>query len=426
MIKTLFRPKRFCKGKRVTSRLYSLKLRLNGELNITTIPLGVSDRQVAEEKARKLVQEREKESQGLIAPKLQRDSAQASLQKHIQEFARELRTKGANNQYINELENKLELLTLECHWQQIKDITADSFMQWRSRQNKAPKTINEYLAAAKSLLNWMVRFGRLVGNPLVTVQKVEERGREVRNRRAYTDDEMKALLAVSGQRAMIYTMAALTGLRHGELKRLRWGDLNLSAEKPSVLVRASISKNHKQTCLPLHPALFKALVRYRSATIDPGDLVFGRLVPRSDVFIKDLMAAAIVKKNSEGRVVDFHSFRHTFCTYLHLAGVPMREAMELMRHSDVRLTMKTYADTSMFALRPAVEKLPWNYPSDHSQLHSQRIVPAGLLQSLAGTVDTQSKPEGSPMNMGFSSLSVIACHGVAKKEEWCAIQGSNL
>ena len=60
-------------------------------------------------------------------------------------------------------------------------------------------------------------------------------------------------------------------------------------------------------------------------------------------------------------MVDFHSFRHTFCTLLHRAGVPMREAMELMRHNDARLTMSIYADSSLFALRPAVEKLPWNY-----------------------------------------------------------------
>jgi hypothetical protein len=31
-----------------------------------------------------------------------------------------------------------------------KDITADSFVKWRSEQKKAAKTLNEYLACAKA------------------------------------------------------------------------------------------------------------------------------------------------------------------------------------------------------------------------------------------------------------------------------------
>ena len=57
MIKTLYKPKRWRNGKRLIARLYSLKLRLNGENRISYVALGVSDRQVAEEKARKIVQE---------------------------------------------------------------------------------------------------------------------------------------------------------------------------------------------------------------------------------------------------------------------------------------------------------------------------------------------------------------------------------
>jgi site-specific recombinase XerD len=36
--------------------------------------------------------------------------------------------------------------------------------------------------------------------------------------------------------------------------------------------------------------------------------------------------------------MDFNSVRHAFCTNLPRAGVSQQEAMELMRHSDPRLT----------------------------------------------------------------------------------------
>jgi len=426
MIQTLYRPKRMRAGKRIVSRLYSARIRVDGERRILNVPLGVSDKQVAQEKLRRLVQEKEKELNGLLPPKTLRDAAQESLLKHIRDFIGDLRAKGRNPQYLNELENKLELLATECGWQLAKDVTADTFVKWRTQQKKSAKTLNEYLAGAKALIHWMTKQGRVAVNSLAVVQKGETRGKEVRKRRAYTDEEMQALLNVAGQHRGLYIMAALTGIRHGEFKKLCWGDVNLNAEKPSVMVRASVSKNHKQACLPLHRVLLAELLRFRPESATAGDLVFGKLVPRSDFFRKHLQAAGIVKKDSQGRVVDFHSFRHTFCTYLHRAGVPLREAMELMRHSDARLTMSIYADSSLFALRPAVEKLPWNYAQADAQIDAQKPGADGLLPSLAVTVDAGAESELQPMEMDLKSLSVTVCHGPAEMGKWSERQDSNL
>jgi integrase len=264
--------------------------------------------------------------------------------------------------------------------------------------------------------------GRIVSNPLAAVGKVETRGREVHARRAYSDDEVKALLNVAGKYRLPCLVAALTGLRHGELKRLRWGDLNLSAEKPSVTVRASISKNHKQACLPLHPVVLAELLQFRPVDAAAGTLVFPDMLPRPDVFNGLLKKAGIVKVDSQGRVVDFHSLRHTFCTNLHRAGVPQREAMELMRHNDPRLTSNTYADASLFALREAVERLPW----DDAQRDAQKSGASGLLPSSSVTVGGKAKSEKTSVEMGLMSVSVTGWHEVAKTGEWCAIEGSNL
>ena len=426
MIAYIYRPKRLRGGRRVISRLYSAKIRVDGERRISQVSLGVSDKQVAQEKLRQMVQEREKELHGLIPAKTMRDAAQESLTKHLRDFIGDLRAKGRNAQYLAEFENRLLLLMEQCDWHSVKDVTADSFVKWRSEHKKAAKTLNEYLASVKGFLNWMTKQGRIAVNSLAVVQKTETRGKEVRARRAYTDDEIQALLQVAGKRRIVYLMAVLTGIRHGELKALRWGDLNLSAEKPSVTVRASISKNHKQACLPLHPVLRADLASYRPENISTGDLAFGKMVPRSDVFLEHLKAAGIAKRDSQGRVVDFHSFRHTFCTFLHRAGVPMREAMELMRHNDARLTMSIYADSSLFALRPAVEKLPWNYLQHDAQIHAQSLVTGGLLPSLPVTGVTGGETEKTLINTRGKSLVCLAGHGESQIDEWCAIQGSNL
>jgi integrase len=426
MIAYIYRPKRRHDGKRIISRLYSAKIRVDGERRISQVSLGVSDKQVAQEKLRQLVQEREKELHGLIPAKAMRDAAQESLTKHMKDFIGNLRTERRNHKYITEFENRLVLLMDQCHWQFLKDVTADAFVKWRSEQKKAAKTLNEYLACAKGLFNWMTKQKRITANPLTVVENIETRGQEVRERRAYNDEEMPALLNEAGKHRILYIMASLTGIRHGEFKKLCWGDVNLDAEKPSVMVRASVSKNHKQACIPLHPALLTGLLRYRPADASPGDLVFRKLVPRSELFSEHLKAAGIVKKDSQGRVVDFHSFRHTFCTYLHRAGVPMREAMELMRHSDARLTMKIYTDTALFALRPAVEKLPWNYFENDAQIDAQSLGASGLLPSLPVTIGEGSEPGKTIVNTGAKSLHGTLCHAGAELEEWCAVQGLNL
>ena len=115
MIRTLFKQKRMRNGKLVVSRLYCLKLRLTGERRIECIPLGVTDRQVAEEKARQIVQEREKESVGLLAPKRQREAAQASITRHLADFIGDLKAKGRNGKYVDQLESQLGAVRKSIH-----------------------------------------------------------------------------------------------------------------------------------------------------------------------------------------------------------------------------------------------------------------------------------------------------------------------
>ena len=57
--------------------------------------------------------------------------------------------------------------------------------------------------------------------------------------------------------------------------------------------------------------------------------------------------------------MDFHALRLTFGTNLVLSGAHPRVVQELMRHSDIRLTMKLYTDASKLPMREAVAALPW-------------------------------------------------------------------
>ena len=73
---------------------------------------------------------------------------------------------------------------------------------------------------------------------------------------------------------------------------------------------------------------------------------------------RDMAAAGIVKIDERGRTVDVHAMRHTFSTMLHRAGVSPSVAQAAMRHSDIRLTMKTYNHLGLMDVVGAIESLP--------------------------------------------------------------------
>ena len=157
MIFHVYKKKRTKNGKSVTDRLYRGRYRLGGDYAVMEVPLDTPDKQVAEQKLREIVKEREMERAGLIAPKLERDSASKSLLSHFEDFIADLKVKGRAEGYWKGVESNVKRLCRECRWKVPKDVQADDFLRWRSKQTVAPKTLNEYLNAMRAFMNWMAK-----------------------------------------------------------------------------------------------------------------------------------------------------------------------------------------------------------------------------------------------------------------------------
>jgi len=103
--------------------------------------------------------------------------------------------------------------------------------------------------------------------------------------------------------------------------------------------------------VPVLPTYREGLVAARTAWIeevDDGDVRKQRAKDRD--FLAD--------KNSDGRVLDFHSLRVTCGTALARAGVRLQEAQRLMRHSTPVLTANVDIRLELHDLRRAVNRLP--------------------------------------------------------------------
>lgn len=373
MIATVYRPSRVKNGRRVVARMYRGKYRLDPREKIKDVPLHTNDKQVAQQELRKIMDEEQNERAGFIRPKREREAMERPLLKHIETFIAERYKIGRDEKYVRELKKRLLVLVAEVPWKYLCDITSESFCSWRRKQNKSPKTLNEYLSAIGGLLNSLGQ--TIEENPLRYVQRMQTATEPKRKRRAFSVDELRRLIAAGGERGISYLVAASTGIRRGELRSLEWRDVVLDVAQPFIFVRKSIAKNHKDARQPLPRYVARELEKVRSIDFGTNERVFERGMPDMDTFRKDLTAARIPYIDNEGRFADFHALRMTFSTLLAQLGVAERVRMELNRHSDPRLTAYTYTDASMLPLSGAVGMLPSLVgDSSDSQIDSQRLV----------------------------------------------------
>ncbi len=244
MICSVFKPSRKKNGKRIRQRLYWGQYRMDGQVKVTRVPLATPDKQVAEERLRKLVVDEQKVATGLIAPGLMRDTASQSLIELGELYASSLEELGRADHYVKITGDRIRRLAKECKWLHLRDVNAASFLQWRTSQTTSPRTSNNYLATLRGFFRWLMRKERATFDPLQHVERVEERGRQVRSRRAFTVEEVKLLLQVAPiDRRRFYLTAYYTGLRRNELQSLQWGDLHLDDERPYIHARAATTKN---------------------------------------------------------------------------------------------------------------------------------------------------------------------------------------
>jgi len=194
-------------------------------------------------------------------------------------------------------------------------------------------------------------------------------------------DEFRGL--TGKDRAMLYTVAANTGLRASELASLTPESFDLDAATPTVRCLAGYTKNGEEAVLPLRADVVVTMREYLSGRtaglpIWPGSWARSRaggammkadLNNAHEAWIKagksdeekearreDLSFLQYL--DASGRHADFHSLRHTFISNLARSGVHPKVAQTLARHSTIDLTMNVYTHTVIGDLAEAVERLP--------------------------------------------------------------------
>ena len=243
--------------------------------------------------------------------------------------------------------------------------------------NIGTTTSDHYVTVLKRFGNWLVKPGRKAdANPFNDLDKLNDTADVRKQRRVLPEDQFALLIAAAANsdrtfrglsgvdRAMIYTLAAYTGLRASEIGSLLTTSFAFG-ESPMVTVEAAYTKNSKLAEIPLRLDLADRLSGYFQQRPRPTlsfsqapELVWpGTWTDDGADMIRIDLEAAGIPYSDDDKDYDFHALRHQFITGLARAGVSLKAAQELARHSKPELTANVYTHLSIKDTAADVERL---------------------------------------------------------------------
>ncbi len=196
------------------------------------------------------------------------------------------------------------------------------------------KTVFNRQCTLITALNAAVREGLIPSNPMDKLSR-HERAKTNRGKREYlTIDEVKALVATPCKREDIkraYLFACNCGLRLGDVRKLKWGDITKDGNR--WMLSVLMNKSEKPVHVPLGVQARRWLPKRKEA--DAGSLVFGELP--GDTYINAHLKMWTAKAGI-AKTVTYHLARHTFATMMLTLGADLYTVCKLLGHTDVKTT----------------------------------------------------------------------------------------
>jgi len=334
-----------------------------------------TDKGLTEQLAGKLESDARLRTSGLIDP--EQDSLavhrQTPIEEHLNAFQESLTDN--TTKYVKLTMSRVRRVVEGCGFTKLADLNAETVQIYLRSLRKAEdgighRTYNHYLQALDAFCHWCVATNRLLRNPLIGVERLNTAVDVRHPRRALTAEQVAKLvesarssrIRIQGytgeERARIYLLSYMTGLRKKEIASLMPRSFALHASPPTVTVEAACSKHRRKDVLPLHPDLVVMLPGWIEG-LTAGQKLFPRLERRKTCIMvkKDLVRVGIPYETADG-IADFHAAgRHTHITELLRNGVSLPEAKELARHSDINMTMR-YAHIGIRDQAKAIVNLP--------------------------------------------------------------------
>ena len=212
----------------------------------------------------------------------------------------------------------------------------------------APATVNQYLKLLKAVYNRAIRQGRLTRNPVTPVRLYRENN--ARNRCLSPDEEARLVGALPDRLRFLVIVALHTGMRRGELRALRWQDVDFA----TGAIRVRQDKAGDGRWVTINSVARDALLAVKRDQKILSAYVFcspeGRFLHNFERYWRPALRAAKIPD------FRFHDLRHTFASRLAMAGVDLY-TVQRAGGWKTQTMVQRYAHLSPDHIRAAVERL---------------------------------------------------------------------
>jgi integrase len=217
------------------------------------------------------------------------------------------------------------------------------------------RRINSILQGMRVAVRWAVDNEELAGDPF---RKLDEATEEEREKGILTQTELNKLIVAPVDDPVFrlsVLLAARCGMRRGEVRGLKWGDINFKDDliiiqhnyvnedglKSAKIKGGTLVKNILPVPLPSDVKIVLELVRhYSNNTADTDFIIQSRIHEREVVsreyfrsaLRRELQGIGIDETAQKKRNITFHSLRHTFVTLGRMSGLNDFEIQTLARH----------------------------------------------------------------------------------------------
>jgi integrase len=238
---------------------------------------------------------------------------------------------------------------------------------WLKRLHLAPRTKSHIRSLMHTIFQCAERWELTETNPMKLV-RVKDGTKRLQTPRVLTPDEFHTLLPLIREpyRTMVLVAGCL-GLRVSEIVALQWGDFNF--QELTLLVQRSIvhgrvgdvKTEYSRDSVPLDPALVQALMQHKERSFSaPEGWLFANPVTGRPYHQEEIQKTHIRRAGKAaglGDDIGWHTFRHSYRSWLDDTGAPLTVQKELMRHASIQTTMNVYGKAMTDSKRQAHRKV---------------------------------------------------------------------
>ncbi len=225
--------------------------------------------------------------------------------------------------------------TLMVEQYQTDMINKERYIKSRKENVKyQPASINKNISLLKAMFKKAIDWNMVEEDVLKRVRRCKQLQENNRRLRYLAKQECTELINSCEPHLKPIVITALnTGMRKGEVLKLKWDNIDLK----HGFILLDVTKNGERREVPINDTLRMTLKAITRRLDSPH--VF--CDPKTGTAYKDVKRSfKTAVKRAKIHDFKFHDLRHTFASHLIMAGIDLATIKELLGHKDIKMTLR--------------------------------------------------------------------------------------